>query len=325
MSERQEILSRKVPEDEKKNKGTPILDNEKSVETAKFTNTVPSTSSVIKQTTLSRYVSCPLSKKDNHHFENLILLMMVSNGLSFTFLKNKETQEVFRFIAPALKLPGRHAISNRILSKSAKQLTQSIVEQAKADVIGVTAAFNGWTNVKQEHLFGVVFITSSGKTLIWGLKTLAINGLKLMILMNNAELKQIKINCYVSDSAGEYAVARRQLRIEYPNKVIFLRNHFKQVSKNAVRVTLITKCSSERIGTPKDDDENNDDSEFTFNAFNDSDTEKLEETSIINDYSREVEPYDFEVGGHDTQPVPLAKCKLLELFNDSLEASIYMI
>ncbi|GBC42206.2 zinc finger BED domain-containing protein 1-like [Rhizophagus irregularis DAOM 181602=DAOM 197198] len=450
MSERQEILSRKVPEDEKKNKGTPILDNEKSVETAKFTNTVPSTSSVIKQTTLSRYVSCPLSKKDNHHFENLILLMMVSNGLSFTFLKNKETQEVFRFIAPALKLPGRHAISNRILSKSAKQLTQSIVEQAKADVIGVTAAFNGWTNVKQEHLFGVVFITSSGKTLIWG-------------LMNNAELKQIKINCYVSDSAGEYAVARRQLRIEYPNKVFL-----------PFRVTLITKCSSERIGTPiwtqlfelqnlllpicgalnklqrdvsrlyeithyfgwiikmfsshkdkkfvvlhpkyriskfnssnkkisythfeqwliyyyqawfnemptrifrdylsyqrelfpfnpeiynqfeeniidfwesalmqlhdilckrkQDDDENNDDSEFTFNAFNDSDTEKLEETSIINDFntendsnnldSREVEPYDFEVGGHDTQPVPLAKCKLLELFNDSLEASIYMI
>ncbi|CAB4436506.1 unnamed protein product [Rhizophagus irregularis] len=62
MSERQEILSRKVPEDEKKNKETPILDNEKSVETAKFTNTVPSTSSIIKQTTLSGYVSCPLSK-----------------------------------------------------------------------------------------------------------------------------------------------------------------------------------------------------------------------------------------------------------------------
>lgn len=27
-------------------------------------------------------------------------------------------------------------------------------------------------------------------------------------LMNNAELKQIKINCFVSDSAGEYAAAR---------------------------------------------------------------------------------------------------------------------
>ncbi|PKY29610.1 hypothetical protein RhiirB3_530594 [Rhizophagus irregularis] len=160
---------------------------------------------------------------------------MVSNGLLFTFLENKETQ---RFIAPALKLPGRHAISNRIFSKSAKNLTQSIVKQAKADVIGVTAAFDGWTNVKREHLFGVVFITSSGKT-----KTLVINSLKLMI---------------------------RQLRIEYPSKVflpcmvhqmnlvvggIFKESlQYKQISKNAVPQhsikTLITKCLPECIGTP---------------------------------------------------------------------------
>ncbi|GBC54222.2 hypothetical protein RIR_jg40383.t1 [Rhizophagus irregularis DAOM 181602=DAOM 197198] len=54
-------------------------------------------------------------------------------------------------------------------------------------------------------------------------------------LMNNAELKQIKINCFVSDSAGEYAAARCQLRVEYPK---------------AALKTLITKCSPERIGTP---------------------------------------------------------------------------
>ncbi|UZO23012.1 uncharacterized protein OCT59_015358 [Rhizophagus irregularis] len=43
--------------------------------------------------------------------------------------------------------------------------------------------------------------------------------------------------------------------------------------------------------------------------------------------SREVEPYDFEVGGHDTHPAdnPLAKWKLFDLFNDSLEAPIYMV
>ncbi|CAB4392853.1 unnamed protein product [Rhizophagus irregularis] len=91
---------------------------------------------------------------------------MVSNGLSFTFLKNKEIQEVFRFIIPVLKLSEHHIISNRILSKSAKQLTQLIVD-----------------------------------------------------LMNNVKLKQIKINCYISDSAGEHATARCQLRIEYSNKV----------------------------------------------------------------------------------------------------------
>ncbi|PKK61183.1 hypothetical protein RhiirC2_792196 [Rhizophagus irregularis] len=129
--------------------------------------------------------------------------------------------------------------------------------------------------------------------------------------MNNVKLKQIKINCYISDSAGEHATASI-LKTELALKI------------------LITKCSSEYIGTPKniidfwesakglapellrlalqlfgicvnatshkkvlamaqlqkyeseDDDENNDDSKFTFNAFNDSDTEELEETSIIN-------------------------------------------
>lgn len=213
-SEREEILSRKVPEDEKKNKQTQAIIDESEMETDKSTTTAPS-NSIIKQSTLSGYVSRPFSKKDKPHFENLILLMMVSNGLSFTFLENKETQEVFRFIAPALKLPGRHAISNRILSKSANQLAVSIVEQAKGDAIGVTAAFDGWTNVKQEHLFGVVLINSSGKTLIWGAKDISdqrskTEDVKMLIknLMNNAESKQIKINCYVSDSAGEYAAAR---------------------------------------------------------------------------------------------------------------------
>jgi hypothetical protein len=221
-SERQEILSRKVPEDEKKNN-----DRSKSmnldVETTEITETIaPITTelpgpkpSVTKQTNLSGFVSWPLSKKDNSHFENLLLLMTVSNGLSFNFLENKETQDVFRFLAPALKLPSRKAISNRILSKSVTQLSESIIEQAKSDIIGVTAAFDGWTNVKQEHLFGVVLITSFGKILIWGVKDISdqrsrTEDVKALIknLMDNAESNQIKINCFVSDSAGEYAAAR---------------------------------------------------------------------------------------------------------------------
>ncbi|PKY60881.1 hypothetical protein RhiirA4_485112 [Rhizophagus irregularis] len=118
-----------LPEDEKKNKTQAII-NESEMETDKST-------------------TAPFSNKDIPHFENLVLLLiMVSNGLSFTFLENKETQEVFRFIALALKLPGRYTISNHILSKSANQLSISIVEQAKGNAIGITAAFDSWTNVK---------------------------------------------------------------------------------------------------------------------------------------------------------------------------------
>jgi hypothetical protein len=141
--------------------------------------------------------------------------MLVSNGLAFTFLENQETKDLFAFIAPALKLPGRRKMSDKILPKSTKILTKSIVKIAQEDKIGVTAAFDGWSNVKQEHLFGVVFITSAGETLIWGANDISdersktedvINHIK--DIMIDAEKKNIKINCFVSDSAGEYAAAR---------------------------------------------------------------------------------------------------------------------
>jgi len=159
-------------------------------------------------------VSRPLSKKDAPYFELLVLRMLVSNGLAFTFLENQETKDVFTFIAPALKLPGQRKMSDKILPKSTEILKQSITKMAQDDQIGVTAAFDGWTNVKQEHLFGIVFIRSTGETLIWNVSDIndkrsktndVINHIKK--IMVDAEEKNIKINCFVSDSAGEYAAA----------------------------------------------------------------------------------------------------------------------
>jgi len=83
------------------------------------------------------------------YFETLLLRMAVSNGLSFTFFENQETREVFTFIAPALKLPGRRRMSDRILPRSTKMLTRSITKIAQDDKSEVTAAFDGWTNFKQ--------------------------------------------------------------------------------------------------------------------------------------------------------------------------------
>ena len=156
-----------------------------------------------------------MTKRDKPYFETLLLRMQVSNGLPFTFFENQETKDVFAFIAPALKLPSRKRMSNRILPHATKILKQSIMTTAQEDEIGVTAACDGWTNIKQEHLFGVVFITSTGETLIWGAKDISDERSKtenvidhIKNIMKEAENKKIKINCFVSDSAGEYAAAR---------------------------------------------------------------------------------------------------------------------
>jgi len=141
--------------------------------------------------------------------------MQVSNGLPFTFFENQETKDVFAFIAPALKLPSRKRMSDQVLPQSTKILTQSIKKIAQNDKIGVTAAFDRWTNIKQEHLFGVVFITSTGETLIWGAKDISDERSKTENIINyiknimvEAENNRIKINCFVSDLADEYAAAR---------------------------------------------------------------------------------------------------------------------
>ncbi|RGB25382.1 hypothetical protein C1646_771816 [Rhizophagus diaphanus] len=130
------------------------------------TSTVSSFNSIdSQQKSLTSYNHRQMSTNDVLRFEQLFIRMTVSNGLPFFFVENEETKALFKFIAPGL--------SN--------------------DKDGITAAFNGWTNVKMEQLWDVVFITSKGQPLVWRAHEIT----------------------FVSDSAGEYAAARRQMRRKY--------------------------------------------------------------------------------------------------------------
>ena len=58
---------------------------------------------------------------------------------------------------------------------------------------GLTATFDGWTNVKQENIEW-----SCTEDVMWHIEQ----------LMNDAKNKKVKINAFVSDSAEEYVAAR---------------------------------------------------------------------------------------------------------------------
>jgi hypothetical protein len=109
-----------------------------------------------------------MSSKDTPTFEALIVKMCISNGLPFSFVENEETRAVFNFIAPGLKLPSRKKLSGKLLLDTSKNFQKNILKVAQSDEIGLTAMFDGWTNVKQENIWGVVLITSKGQSLIWG-------------------------------------------------------------------------------------------------------------------------------------------------------------
>ncbi|GBB87988.1 hypothetical protein RclHR1_01450016 [Rhizophagus clarus] len=97
------------------------------------------------------------------------------------FAENTETHKLFKFCVPAIKLPAAKTISGQILKDASEDLVKKKnISIAQKDLDGVTAAFDGWTNVRSEHLFCVI---------LW-----------------NKHLNIITLY-FVSDSAGEYAAA----------------------------------------------------------------------------------------------------------------------
>ncbi|CAB4380184.1 unnamed protein product [Rhizophagus irregularis] len=232
-----EILSRAVPEDKRK------LDN--------------ATSSSNKQITLTSFYRRPMSSKDTPTFEALVVKMCISNGLPFSFVENEETQAVFNFVAPGLKLPNRKKLGGKLLLNTSDNFQKNILKIAQSDEFGLTATFDGWTNVKQENIWGVVLITS--KDVMRHIEQ----------LIDETENKNIYIKAFISDSAGEYAAARRQLRRKYPARIflpcmahqmnlvfgdIFKENEiFKRISKEAIRIVSFFHNSTYFTGNLRDE------------------------------------------------------------------------
>jgi hypothetical protein len=164
---------------------------------------------------ISKWCNRPLSSKDTSVFESLIIKMCISNGLPFSFVENEETQAVFNFIASGLKLPNRKKLSGKLLLKTSENFQENILKITQSDENGLTATFGGWTNIKQENIWGVVLITSKGQPLIWDAQETNSERSRtediirhIEQLMDKAQKKKINIKAFVSDSAGEYVAAR---------------------------------------------------------------------------------------------------------------------
>jgi len=79
----------------------------------------------------------------------------------------------------------------------------------------VVLAFDGWKNILNQHIFGSLFITSSGEILIWEASDISTERERLIEVVPKIkgviqEINKlgIKLNAIVSDSAPAYAGAR---------------------------------------------------------------------------------------------------------------------
>jgi hypothetical protein len=192
-----------------------LIEEEASVKSYSSISTLSTRSHHSKKSSIEGNLIRKMSKKETPKFERLLLRMSVANGFSFQWVNHPATLEFFEFLSPFLVLPKRKALSNRILNRKTEDLNTLRDEKLINDQIGVILAFDGWKNILNQHIFGSLFITSSGEILIWDASDVSNERERLIEVMpkikdliQEINRLNIKLNAIVSDSASAYAAAR---------------------------------------------------------------------------------------------------------------------
>ncbi|PKC55915.1 hypothetical protein RhiirA1_474812 [Rhizophagus irregularis] len=180
------------------------------------------------QSSISKFAVRDLNKSEIPKFHDLLIRMTVSNGWSFQWVNNPSTHAFFHWLNPKLKLPDRKQLAGPILDQAIKGIEQLRKEKLNQvhEQAGITLSFDGWKNIVNQELLGIMIILPSGETLIWKAVDIsdqrgrAIDVIpKIEEILNDLKDQSIKVAALVSDSAAAYASARRQLRLKYPQYV----------------------------------------------------------------------------------------------------------
>ncbi|GES91525.1 ribonuclease H-like domain-containing protein [Rhizophagus clarus] len=193
-----------------------------------FASSTSSTCNFNSKNTIKNNLIRTPTKSEIPKFERLLLRMSVANGFSFQWIDHPATLELFEFLNSHLILPNRKALSNRILTRETENVNTLRNDKLINDKVGVVLAFDGWKNILNQHIFGSLFILSSGEILIWDASDISSERERLIEiipkitgLIQETKRLGIKLNAIVSDSAPAYAAAWRRLRLEYA-EIVFL-------------------------------------------------------------------------------------------------------
>ncbi|CAB4481890.1 unnamed protein product [Rhizophagus irregularis] len=126
------------------------------------------------------------------------------------------------------KLPDRRSLGGEILKDAVAEGDKVMEIALKEDQTGVTLTFDGWTNVRNEQLLGVVIMTSEGRPYVWKAVDISLERETHVEVMEKTEAmisdlksKGVNVCAVVTDSASAYAAARRRLRISN-RAIVFL-------------------------------------------------------------------------------------------------------
>jgi hypothetical protein len=176
-----------------------------------------SESSIKYQSSISKFAVRDLNKSEIPKFYDFLIRMTVANGWAFQWINNPSTREFFHWLNPKLKLPDRKQLAGPILDKAIENIENFRNEKLNQvhEQAGITLSFDGWKNIINQELLGVMIILPSGETLIW--KAVDISGQReraidviphIEEMLSDLKKQSIKVTAIVSDSAAAYASAR---------------------------------------------------------------------------------------------------------------------
>jgi len=93
----------------------------------------------------------------------LLLRLSVSCGWALSWVNKPEAKDLFNFLNPFLKLSDRHVLGGDILKEVVTEVDNAMEIALKEDPVGVTLTFDGWTNVNNEQLLGIVLLILEGR------------------------------------------------------------------------------------------------------------------------------------------------------------------
>jgi Protein of unknown function (DUF 659) len=164
---------------------------------------------------LDNFIVRSLSNEDKKKFQILLIRLTVSCGWALHWINKPEARELFEFLNPFLKLPDRQTLGGEILKDAVSEKEEEMKIALKEDPIGVTLTFDGWTNVKNEQLLGIIIMTSEGRPYVWKADDISSEREthvevieKTEAMIAELKLKDINVCAVVTDSAGAYAAAR---------------------------------------------------------------------------------------------------------------------
>ena len=169
------------------------------------------------QSSISKFAIRDLNKSEMPKFYDLLIRMTVSNGWAFQWINDPSTRAFFHWLNPKLKLPDRKQLAGSILDQAIENIENLRKEKLNQvhEQAGITLSFDGWKNVVNQELLGIMIVMPSGETLVWKVidkssqRERAIDVIpNIEEMLCDLEKQSIKVAAVVSDSAAAYASAR---------------------------------------------------------------------------------------------------------------------